>query len=156
MKKTTLYKGHRWTTDEIRVLMKLWSDGAPLQGIAEQLNVSTASVNKTVLRLRKEGIPLERRKRGNQGRSNKLWTQGEVEYLLRRRIEKATCDQIAMELGRSWNAVNAMIAKLRNEEVPVGMLGSGVRRLYDVDALKAVAIQSPECNIIEFDQRKAS
>lgn len=152
MKKTAHYKGHRWTTEELKTLMALWAEKQDIKSIAEALNVTTASVLKMVVKLRKNGVPLERRKRGHvAGRSNKLWTQGEVEYLIRRRSELATCDSIATELGRTWSAVNAMIGELRKQQVPVAMLGHGVRRLWNAEELKAVAIQDPSSNIIELD-----
>lgn len=155
MKTTSHYKGHRWTNDELRQLMKMWAEEETLPLIATALNVTTAAVLKMVNKLRKNGVPLVRRKRGHvAGRSNRLWTQGEVEYLIRRRNEKATSEEIAVELGRTWNAVGAMILNLRQQDVPVGMLGSGVRKLWNADALKAVAIQSPESNIIELDQMR--
>lgn len=152
MKATTHYKGHRWTTEELRNLMTLWAAKEPLSGIATNLNVTTASVLKMVNKLRKNGIPLERRTRGHvAGRSNKLWTQGEVEYLLRRRNEKATADEIAAELGRSIGAVHGMIGKLRSENVPIAMMGQGMKRLWNADALKGVALQEPEIADIETD-----
>lgn len=152
MKTTKHYKGHRWTTDELRKLMELWAAKTELPAIAEQLKSSTASVLKMVQKLRKNGIPLERRRKGHvAGRTNKLWTQGEVEYLLRRRVEKATVEEIAIELGRSIQGVHGMIQKLRGEGVPVAMFGQGVRRLWNADALKGVAIQSPDIIDIEAE-----
>lgn len=152
MTKTPHYKGHRWTTKELRTLMELWAAGAELEVIADTLNATTAAVAEMVQRMRKNGIPLERRRRGHiAGRSNKLWTQGEVEFLVRRRMEKATSEEIAMEIGRTWNAVSAMITKLRNESVPIAMRGQGVRRLWNAEALKAVTVQAPEANVIELN-----
>lgn len=145
MKTTTHYTGHRWTTDELKQLMKLWAEETSLSEIAATLGVTTASVLKMVNKLRKNGVPLKRRTRGHiAGRSNQCWTQGEVEYLIRRRAEKATAEEIGMELGRTWNAVNAMIGKLRQENVPVAMRGNGVRRLWNADALKGVAVMHPD------------
>lgn len=152
MTKTTHYKGHRWTTKELRTLMDLWAAGAELAVIADTLNATTAAVAEMVQRMRKNGIPLERRRRGHvAGRSNKLWTQGEVEFLVRRRMEKATSEEIAMELGRTWNAVSAMITKLRHESVPIAMRGCGVRRLWNAESLKAITVQAPEANVIELN-----
>lgn len=146
MKKTTHYKGHRWTTDEMRVLMARWEEDVPLLDIAKELNCSDHSVAKKVLQLRKEGIPMKLRHRGHTpGRSNKPWTQPEIEYLWRRRSEKATSEEIAHDLGRTWAAINAMIAKLREEGAPIAMRGNGVRRLWSAEALKAVAFtQRPD------------
>jgi len=152
MKTTTHYKGHRWTTAELRDLMKYWQDGVVLADIAEVLNATQSSVLKMVQKLRKSGIPLERRERGNiAGKSYKPWTAGEVEYLIRRRSEKATSVEIAVELQRTGNAVDAMIAKLRKENVPVAMRGQGVRKLWNPDALKGVAMQDPESKTIELE-----
>lgn len=152
MKKTTHYKGHRWTTEELRQLMQLWADKEPLDAIADSLNSKPAAILKMVNKLRKNGIPLERRRKGHwAGRSNKPWTQGEVEYLIRRRSEKATAEEIGEELGRTPNAVSGMIHNLRSQNVPVAMLGCGVRRLWNPDALKAVAMQSPDMKVIEMD-----
>lgn len=152
MKTTKHYKGHRWTTDELRTLMQFWANGQELSAIAEKLNVTTYAALKMVNRLRKNGIPLERRTKGHvAGRVNKPWTQGEVEYLVRRRAEMATSDEIATELRRTHQAISGMIAKLRSENVPVAMRGNGVRRLWNADSLKAVSLQSPEANVIELD-----
>lgn len=151
MKKTTHYTGHRWTTEEMRTLMQMWANDEELKVIAEKLEVTTASILHTVNRLRHSGIPLKRRTRGHKaGRQYQLWTQGEVEYLVRRREEKATCEEIAVDLGRSWSAVNAMINKLRQEQVPIAMRGNGVRRLWNADLLKGVALQLPEIKKVEF------
>jgi biotin operon repressor len=150
MKKTKHYTGHRWSTEELKQLMALWSSGESLESIASTINVTTAAVLKTVGRLRQNGIPLQRRTRGHvANRTNKPWTQGEVEYLLRRREEKATSEEIANELGRTWAAVSAMIGNLRSENVPVAMRGNGVRRLWNADSLKGVAVQMPEHTNIE-------
>lgn len=152
MKKTENYKGHRWTTEEIRVLMKLWADEKTMADIAEFFQLNQTAILKTINRLRKAGIPLARRTRGHKaGHSNKPWTQGDVEYLLRRRAENATSEEIGNELGRSFVAVNAMIQTLRKENVPVAMRGHGVRRLWDVEALKGLSVRIPESNVIEID-----
>jgi biotin operon repressor len=142
MKKTTHYTGHRWTNGELKTLMKLWADQTPLNEIGKELNQSPASISKQIQKLRKNGIPLERRKNGHISQVvNKSWTQGEVEYLLRRREEKATSLEIATELNRSHHAIQAMILKLRQEGVNIAMRGNGVRRLWDAESLKAVSIQ---------------
>lgn len=152
MKKTTHYTGHRWTTQELQTLMRLWADEVQLFDIAEQLKVTTHAVLHIVGRMRKEGVPLARRKRGHvAGRANKPWSQGEVEFLMRKREEKATSEEIAVSLGRSFNSVSAMIATLRKEGVPVAMRGMGVRRLWNAESLKAVAAQRPETKIIQME-----
>lgn len=128
--------GHRWTQEELARLMRMWDEDKPLVEIAAELKVTAFAVNKIVLRLRKEGVPLRRRTNGHKyGRSNKLWSQAEIEYLFRRRKEKATAEEIGHELGRSVYAVNAMITKLRQEQVNVPMLGQGVRRLWSAELL---------------------
>jgi biotin operon repressor len=157
MKKTKYYKGHRWTNEELKKLMKMWADGESVYDISDQLNCGKNAIQKMVVRLRKEGIPLERRRRGHVvGRSNKLWTQAEVEYLLRRRYEKATVEEIGMDLGRTWNAVNAMIQKLRSEDVSVPMMGQGVRRLWNPNTLKKFAVieKNEETKIVDLDLKK--
>src|SRR5687768_13181419 len=107
MKKTTHYKGHRWTTEELKILMAMWAAGESLDSITQTVNATQNAILKQVQRMRREGIPLARRKAGHTaGRSNKPWSQGEVEYLIRRRAEKATADEIALELGRSGIAVS--------------------------------------------------
>lgn len=142
MKTTNHYKGHRWTESEIKTLMKVWSEGELLDCIASDLKVSRVAVLKQIQRLRANGIPLTRRKNGHAlGAKNRAWTQGEIEYLLRRRNEKATSEEIAIELDRAPNAIDAMIQKLRKEGVSIAMRGQGVKRLYDVEKLKAVSIQ---------------
>lgn len=141
MKKTAHYTGHKWTEAELISLMKLWADDEPLAVIAGELNSSQTAILKQVQRMRKAGVPLSRRRKGHvAGRTNKSWTQAEVEYLIRRRNEKSTSEEIAIELNRTPNAVDAMIQKLRKEDVPVKMRGNGVRRLWDAETLKAVAL----------------
>lgn len=145
MKTTKHYTGHRWTTEEMAKLMQMWAAGESLESIQEALNITQASVLKTVQRLRNNGIPLHRRTKGHKaGRRNQPWTQGDMEYLLRRRIENATCEEIAIELGRTWTAVNCMIQKLRSEDVPVAMRGNGVRRLWNAESLKSFMMKKPE------------
>ena len=143
MKKTTHYKGHRWTTDELKQLMTMWAANKPLEEISSELKVTQVALLKQIQRMRKNGIPLSHRRNGHvAGRKNNNWTQGEVEYLLRRRNEKATSEEIGAELGRSPNSIDAMIQKLRKEDVNVAMRGNGVRRLWDAEALKAVNLHS--------------
>lgn len=150
MKRTTHFKGHRWTTEELKLLMAMWAEDDPVPAIAEKLNATSAAVLKMVQKLRRQGIPLKRRTKGNvAGRSYKPWTQAEVEYLLRQRASGATLESIGFDLGRTWNAVNAMVQKMRQESVPVAMYGQGKRRLWDVSELKAMAIQMPESQSIE-------
>lgn len=145
MKMTDNYKGHRWTTDEIKTLMQYWAAGISMPEIANKLNCTQYALLKQIQRLRKQGIPLERRRNGNiAAKSHANWTQGDVEFLIRRRKENATAEDIGRELGRTPNAVQAMIQKLRSEEVNVPMLGCGVRRLYNVEELKILSIQTSQ------------
>jgi biotin operon repressor len=124
--------GHRWTDEELKSLMASWAEGWDVAIIADNLNVTRAAVLKMVVRLRSNGIPLAKRQAGHvAGRRNQPWTQEEVEYLVRRREQLATTEQIAIDLQRSWSSVQLMIGKLRKEGVPVKMLGCGVRRLWD-------------------------
>src|SRR3990167_11284606 len=101
--------GHRWSQEELIALMGDWAAGLSPQEIGIKLNVTPFAVPKMVVKLRKNGIPLTRRKRGHKtGRSNQLWTQAEVEYLIRRREDRATLDEIAADLERTHSAVNVM------------------------------------------------
>ncbi len=49
----------------------------------------------------------------------------------------ATTDEIAGELGRTFSSINAMIQKLRSEEVSVERFGQGVRRKWSSVLLNA-------------------
>jgi hypothetical protein len=105
---------HKWTEAEMRELIGLWIDGTPTEEIASRFGVRPRSITKIAGRLRREGIPLPKRNHGHiAGRFNKPWTQEEVEYLVRRRNERANAAQIAEELDRTHNAVANMIYKLR-------------------------------------------
>lgn len=157
MKKTTHYKGHRWTTDELRALMQMWADGESLDAIATSLNSTRHALLSQIQRMRKAGIPLERRDKGNfAASSHKPWSQGDAEYLLRSRLERKTNEEIGLELGRTLTAVDGMIARLRREQVPVAMRGSGVRRLWNAESLKALSIRSEDSKIVEMDAGKAA
>lgn len=139
MKETTHYKGHRWTEDEIKELMRMWSEEYAMKTIQRKLNHTRYAILKQVQRLRTNGIPLKGRDVGHKhGVINKAWTQGEMEYLIRRREEKANAEEIGNEIGRSVSAVQAMIQKLRKENVDIKMRGQGVRRLWDAEALRVV------------------
>lgn len=140
MKTTKHRNGRRWTTEELKKLMQLWEEGASLDSVATALGATTHAVLKLVQRMRADGIPLARRTRGHKhGRSNKPWTQEEIEYLFRRRLTGATNEEIAVDLGRSWSAVQNMVGLLRKQGAPVAMKGNGVRRLWSVDALIGAA-----------------
>jgi biotin operon repressor len=127
----------RWTEEEIKKFIGLWLGGKELDDIALEFGSTRYAINKLAGRLRRDGIPLPRRNAGHRaGRRNKLWTQSEVEFLIRRRNEQATAEQIALELDRSFLAVQGMIQKLRLEGVRVRKLGNGKRRLWDAESLK--------------------
>lgn len=142
MEKTTHYKGHRWTNYELKKLMKMWDNDYSLKEIALSLKSSTYAILKQVQKLREAGIPLKKKRSGNfNGNVVKPWTDGETEYLIRRRNEKATASEIGSELNRSPNAIDGMIKKLREEGVDVAMRGCGVRRLWDSEKLKVIALK---------------
>lgn len=140
MKTTKHRHGRRWSTEELKKLMTLWSEDVPLEEIASKLEATSHGILRMVQRLRADGIPLKRRvKRHKPGRSNKPWTQEEIEYLYRRRLAGATVEEIASDLGRTWQAAQNMVYKLRSEGVPIAMRGQGVRRLWSAEALKGAA-----------------
>lgn len=142
MKTTTHYKGHRWTNDELKTLMSMWQNDLQIDNISKKLSCTRSAILKQVQKLRMNGIPLKRRDAGHRnGIKNTLWTQGEMEYLLRRRNEKATSEQIAIEIGRTHNAVDAMIGKLRKQNINIAMRGNGVRKLWDAEALKMIFLK---------------
>ena len=143
MKETAFYKGHRWTHEELVSLMQMWSDDIPLDEIAKALKSTTSAVSKTVVRLRQNGIPLKRRHHLITGGSKQFapWTDEEYSYVMRRRQERATVDEIAREINRSHHSVNAAIQKLRKNEIEVAMYGQGVRRKYSFETLKIIALK---------------
>lgn len=152
MKKTTTYEGYHWSNDDIKTLMELWCEGKSVEDIASALGSTNYAVSKQVVRLRADGIPLPRRTKGHvAGRRNSNWTQSEVEFLIRRRQEKATAEQIALELGRTFGAIQGMVQKLRKENVGIPMFGSGVRRLWDANALRAAIVGR---NLVSIDEGK--
>jgi biotin operon repressor len=141
MKTTKHRNGRRWTTEQLKSLMEMWAAGRPVEEIAAELEATTHAILKMVQRLRGDGIPLARRTRGHKhGRANKPWTQEEIEYLYRRRLAGATDEEIAIDLGRSWSAVQNMASVLRQGGAPIAMRGQGVRRLWSVEALKGAAM----------------
>jgi biotin operon repressor len=156
MDKLAARNDRRWTDAELKKLIGLWLGGVELDAIAQEFGSTRYAVNKVVGRLRRDGVPLPRRNAGHRaGRRNALWTQAEVEYLFRRRNEKATAEQIAEELDRSFLAVQGMIQKLRQDGVSVRMLGQGTRRLWDADALRA-AIAGRGLRVVGTDEEEAA
>lgn len=128
--------GHRWTNEELKSLLRMWNEGRDVDEIALTLGVTRFSVLKMSQRLRKEGIPMPRRTGGHKaGRSNMLWTQSEIDYLVKRRKDGATSETIAAEIDRTCNSVQMMILNLKKEGVNITSLGRGSRRLWSTEAL---------------------
>ena len=128
---------HRWTDDELKQLMAMWLNGDDIDAIAHVFGISTYAVNKQVLRLRQNGVPLPRRSPGHRaGRFNMPWTPEEVEYVVRRRNEGGTYETIASELGRTYSGINGLLKRLHEEGVPVKMVGKGRRKLWNADRLR--------------------
>ena len=142
MRETKFHHGHRWTDDKLKELMRLWDEGKTPDEIANSLGSTQNAVSKMVVRLRAQGVPLERRRRGHQvgQRAGKPWTQQEIEFLALRRMDGATSEEIGISLGRTHQAIAAMIAQLREREVPIAMRGGGVRRLWNADTLRHTLI----------------
>ncbi len=148
--------GHRWTEAEMRELIGMWIGGTPTEEIAQHFGVRPRSISKVAGRLRREGIPLPKRNPGHvAGRYNKPWTQEEVEYLIRRRNERANAQQIAEELDRTHNGVAAMIYKLRGEGVNVRLIGHGTRRLWNAESLRA-AMAGRMLRVVEDETEEAA
>ena len=71
----------------------MWLAGKELDDIAAEFGSTRYAINKLAGRLRRDGVPLPRRNAGHRaGRRNKLWTQSEVEFLIRRRNERASAE----------------------------------------------------------------
>ena len=131
------HTGHRWTDEELKRLIAMWLSGVGLEEVAGSFGITMSAVTKQVTRMRRNGIPLPHRKRGNKaGRRQRLWTQEEVEYIVRRRRDGITAEQLAIELDRTFYGVQAMVLKLRKEGVAIRSLGGGRTRLYNVDTLR--------------------
>lgn len=131
--------GRRWTTEQFQELIGMWLRDVPMDEMCLHFDITVIGLNKLVQRLRRNGIPLPLRKRGHKaGRRNKPWTQEEVETVVRMRNERASTQEIANTLDRTFYGVQNLILKLRNEEdVPVVSLGEGRRRLWDPEKLRA-------------------
>jgi biotin operon repressor len=148
--------GHRWSEAEMRELIGMWLSDRPIEEMALRFGVRPRSIYKIAGRLRRDGVPLPKRKLGHvAGRHQKPWTQEEVEYLVRRRNERANAQQIAEELDRTHNAVSAMISKLRQEGVNVRLLGHGTRRLWSAERLRA-AIAGRGLRVVEDETAEAA
>lgn len=139
--KLTSRNDHRWTDAEMKRFIGLWIAGRELDDIAREFTTTRYAINKMAGRLRRDGVPLPRRNAGHRaGRRNTLWTPQEVEYLVRRRNDKISAEQIAEELDRSFLAVQGMLQRLRLEGVSVRRLGQGTRRLWNPDSLRAAIV----------------
>jgi len=140
--------GHRWTNEELASLIRMWGDKIPVHEISKALGVTECALDKQIVRMRNAGVPLYYRgrptskaRRGESiTRAGALWSQSECEYLMRRRVDKATAAQIASEMNRSEKAINGMIQSLRKQGVPVQMLGTGVHKLWNPDLLRALTV----------------
>lgn len=131
-------RGHRWTTEEMQELIGLWMSGHDVAVIAKHFGISYSGLIKVVIRLRSNGIPLPLRKKGHRaGRKNLLWTQEEVETLVRMRANGASQSEIASELNRTFSGVAGMIVQLRNNDIDLQKLAAGRARLWDAERLRA-------------------
>ena len=132
---------HRWTTDELMRLVAHWQSGVSIEEIIEAFNISRSALRMQILRLRQQGVPLDKRRAGNMaGKYAAPWTQSDCEYLMRRRKEGATAEQIATELNRTHSAVQGMVASLRKNGAEIECKGGGRRRLWDVSQLHAMVV----------------
>ncbi len=128
---------HRWTETELRELIAAWLRQETLTCIAAKFGVTRHAITKQVTRMRNEGVPLPRRTPGNSaGRNYQLWTQEEIEYLVRRRREFVNVENIAVELNRTILAVQGMIQKLRKEGIDLTKYQRGRQRLWSADSLR--------------------
>lgn len=138
--KVLIGHAHRWTTDELKQLMSLWQSNESADDISALMGHSVHTINRMVGRLRKQGIPLKNHECGaRKHRSYHAWSQGECEYLVRRRSDGATTEEIAIELNRTYAAVCGMIQQLRKGDVQLRRLGSGRHAFYDLDVLRLKA-----------------
>lgn len=131
-------KGRRYTNKQLQTLIGMWLRDVSTEEICQHFGIQPTGLNKLVLRLRANGVPLPLRKRGHKpDRYNKPWTQEEVETVVRMRNEKRSTADIADAVDRSFYGVQALILRLRNVEgVPVLSLGGGMRKLWDPQRLR--------------------
>ena len=135
--KDKMVHGHRWTDEELKRFIGEWLSGKETSEIAAAFGVSIAACNKIALRIRKEGIALPYKKRGHvAGRTNMAWKQEEVEYVIRRRAEGATNDEIASELDRTIYSILGILQKLREDGVSYQRNGGGRKRLWNSEKLR--------------------
>jgi biotin operon repressor len=146
---------YRWAEDDLRTLIAMWCDGKVADEIGRHFGISARGVTKAIGRLRRQGVPLPKRGGWVPGRRQKPWTQEEVEYLIRRRNERASSAKIAEELDRTDFAISAMIHKLRQEGVNVRMLGHGTRRLWNAENLRA-AMAGRMLRVVEDETEEAA
>lgn len=137
MKKT----GNSWTDKKILQLINLWLSDTPINEIADYFQVSQKAINKQVTRMRAQGVNIPYRKNGHKnGVHNTYWTQSEVEYLVRQRLNGVKDEQISADLGRSYSSINAMITKLRKTGVNIPRLAEGGKRKWSPDAVRSAMI----------------
>jgi biotin operon repressor len=79
------------------------------------------------------------------------WTQQEVEYLVRRLAHQETHEKIALDLGRTHQAIQMMAAKLRKEGALVKRLRGGRTRLWDAQAINIAIAGKGLINDWDFD-----
>ena len=148
--------GKRWTEAEMREFIGMWLAHTEAAEIGRYFGVTVRSVYKLVQRLRNNGVPLPPGKRGHvPERCNRPWTQSEVEYVVRRRNERATASQIAVELDRTHGGVTGLIARLREEGIQVRMLGQGTHRLWNAEELRA-AIAGRNLRVVADESEEAA
>lgn len=125
--------GHKWTDNEIEQLLDLWISDKTKEEIANEMNTTIAALNCFTKRLRKQGVPFPRRKAGHKrGISNRYWTQEDVDYLMRRRMQGISHEQIAKELDKTFLSVQSMTHKIRREGINFALrFASGQKKLWN-------------------------
>lgn len=142
---------HRWTDTELKVLIAMWTSDKPIDEIASHFGVTRHAINAQVWRMRAQGVPIPRRTAGTKlGRAYANWTQEEIEFLVRRRRDGATAEQIGVELARSFCAIQAMVQTIRKQGVDIPMFGSGKKRLWSAANLQ-VAISARHLALVRED-----
>lgn len=137
-------KHHRWTVPQLQQLICDWCAGMNLDAMCEKYGATRFAINKQILRMRQEGVSIPRRNAGHlPEQRDKPWTQSEIEYLVRRRNDRITAEQIGIELGRTFLGIQNMIRVLRKEGVPIQMLGNGTRKQWCAERLKAACAGKP-------------
>lgn len=134
-------RGHRWTDEELKKLIYLWIDGTPIPDVATAFCTTVYAIEKQVVRMRKLGVPLPHRTVGQKiGARNRPWTPEDIVYVVRRRKARISSEQIASELGRTRYSIQAIIRRINQAQIPIQMLGSGNRRFWNPDNIRALLI----------------